>query len=299
MANSEATEAALTPVPPEATRRAMVKTARAVPSLSRDSACRTVRPKRLIPLPSAATAVASVGPRHAPTSSAPPADNPIARPAAMMIAEVMATRTVAERMMPRSARRMPLSETDRASQYSRTGRNTVRTTSLGSPAPSAPGANEATRPAMISMTGPIKRKRLVSAVATMAATQTMMSNSRLMGMADLHGNGLRLSSLRRRPSARPAEAGGGAKARGALGQAGPGLPAPGRAVTPAPHGLIGCRCWGPCPWGRPSGCLRHRSHWGLWNHRGRRDRPDRRDPPHRRDHPDSSARQFLPSSPRG
>ena len=112
MANSEVTEVALTPVPPAAIRRAMEKIARAVPSLSRDSACRTVRPKRLIPLPSAATAVASVGPRHAPTRSAPPADNPIARPA-----------------------------------------------------------------------------------ATMAATQTMMSNSRLMGISDLHGNGLRQSTV--------------------------------------------------------------------------------------------------------
>ena len=121
----------------------------------------------------------------------------------MMIAEVMATRTVAERMMPRSARRMPLSETDSASQYSRTGRNTVRTTSLGSPAPSAPGANETTRPATISVTGPIKRKRLVSAVATMAATQTMMSNSRLMGVADLHGNGLGLSTCMSAPECPP------------------------------------------------------------------------------------------------
>lgn len=221
MANSEVTEVALTPVPPAAIRRAMEKIARAVPSLSRDSACRTVRPKRLIPLPSAATAVASVGPRHAPTRSAPPADNPTAKTAAMMIAEVMATKTVAERMMPRSARRMPLSDTDSASQYSRTGRNTVRTTSLGSPASSAPGVNEATMPATISMTGPIKRKRLVSAVATMAATQTMMSSSRLMGMADLHGNGLWLSTLRRFPSTRPAGAGGGAKAHaGSGGRAG-------------------------------------------------------------------------------
>ena len=71
----------------------------------------------------------------------------------------------------------------------------MRTTSLGSPAPSAPGAYEVTRPATISMTGPIKRKRLVSAVATMAATQTMMSNSRLMGISDLHGNGLRQSTV--------------------------------------------------------------------------------------------------------
>ena len=80
-----------------------------------------------------------------------------------------------------------------------------------------------------------------AAVATMAAMQTMMSNSRLMGISDLHGNGLGLSTVCRLPSARLAEGRSDAKrTRGAE--------CAGWMRGPVPR--IRGRGWGRVPWGR-------------------------------------------------
>lgn len=75
----------------------------------------------------------------------------------------------------------------------------------------------------------------------MAATQTMMSNSRLMGVADLHGNGLRLSTVCRLPSARLAEGRSDAKRTRGGGCAG---------WMRGPVPRIRGRGWGRVPWDR-------------------------------------------------
>ena len=113
--------------PLSAVLRAIAKIARAVPSLRRDSDWRIVRPAGAMPLPRDAIAVASVGPRQAPIRSAAPRESPRATPTPAIMPAVIMTRTVADRMMPRSARFMRTSETDRDSQYRRNGRKIVRT----------------------------------------------------------------------------------------------------------------------------------------------------------------------------
>ena len=74
-----------------------------------------------------------------------------------MRAAVMATRTVALRMMPRRLRRIRLRETDSDSQYRRIGRKIVRTTVLGRVISSSKGMNATTTPAVIRSTGAMRR----------------------------------------------------------------------------------------------------------------------------------------------
>ena len=74
-----------------------------------------------------------------------------------MRAAVMATRTVALRMMPRRLRRIRLRETDSDSQYRRIGRKIVRTTALGSVISSPTGRKATATPAAMRSTGAMRR----------------------------------------------------------------------------------------------------------------------------------------------
>ena len=77
-----------------------------------------------------------------------------------MRAAVMATRTVALRMMPRRLRRMRLRETDSDSQYRRIGRKIVRTTVLGRCISSPNGRKATATPAAMRSTGAMRRNLL-------------------------------------------------------------------------------------------------------------------------------------------
>jgi len=166
--------------PLSAVLRAIAKIARAVPSLRRDSDWRIVRPAGAMPLPRDAIAVASVGPRQAPIRSAAPRESPRATPTPAIMPAVIMTRTVADRMMPRSARFMRTSETDRDSQYRRNGRKIVRTIVGERDASVVPGMNEAPAPAAMRSTGPIRLNLLVRRMQHTAAIPRTMIASTVM-----------------------------------------------------------------------------------------------------------------------
>ena len=171
--------------PLSAMLRAIAKIARAVPSLRRDSDWRIVRPAGAMPLPRDATAVASVGPRQAPIRSAAPRESPRATPTPAIMPAVIMTRTVADRMMPRSARFMRTSETDRDSQYRMNGRKIVRTIVGESEASETPGMNEAPAPAAMRSTGPIRLNLLVRRMQhTAAIPRTMIASTVMVPLSD-------------------------------------------------------------------------------------------------------------------
>ena len=91
---------------------------------------------------------------------AAPTLSPIKALMMAMRAAVMATRTVALRMMPRRLRRMRLRETDSDSQYSRIGKKIVRTTVLGRCISSPTGRKATPTPAAIRSTGAMRRNLL-------------------------------------------------------------------------------------------------------------------------------------------
>ena len=122
-----------------------------------------VRLLGLMPRPRLETAVASVGPRQAPMRRAAPTLSPVRTPMRVMRAAVMATRTVALRMMPRRLRRMRLRETDSDSQYRRIGRKIVSTTVLGRDISSPTGSSATPTPATMRSTGAMRRNLLAIA----------------------------------------------------------------------------------------------------------------------------------------
>ena len=122
-----------------------------------------VRLLGLMPRPRLETAVASVGPRQAPMRRAAPTLSPVRTPMRVMRAAVMATSTVALRMMPRRLRRMRLRETDSDSQYRRIGRKIVSTTVLGRYISSPTGSTATPTPAAMRSTGAMSRNLLAIA----------------------------------------------------------------------------------------------------------------------------------------
>ena len=84
---------------------------------------------------------------------AAPTLSPVKTPMRVMRAAVMATRTVALRMMPRRLLRMRLRDTDSDSQYRRIGRNIVITTVLGRYISFPTGSRATPTPAAMRSTG--------------------------------------------------------------------------------------------------------------------------------------------------
>lgn len=87
--------------------------------------------------------------------------------------------------MPRSARFMRTSETDRDSQYRRNGRKIVRTIVGESEASETPGMNEAPAPAAMRSTGPIRLNLLVRKMQhTAAIPRTMIASTVMVPLSD-------------------------------------------------------------------------------------------------------------------